>query len=78
MFPGGCLGVDLNRNFPSGWGEGHKTFVVDSSLPWTGVYKGPTRGFWKMILSVVFLKSKFSLVGARDAGASQAHQENPT
>merc|ERR1711934_766080 len=39
---GGCLGVDLNRNFPSGWGEGHKTFVVDSSLPWTGVYKGPT------------------------------------
>ena len=45
FFPGGCLGVDLNRNFPSGWGEGHKTFVVDSALPWTGVYKGPTRGY---------------------------------
>ena len=37
--------ADLNRNFPSGWGEGHKTFVVDSALPWTGVYKGPTRGY---------------------------------
>ena len=50
FLPGGCLGVDLNRNFPSGWGEGHKTFVVDSALPWTGVYKGPTRGDFKIPL----------------------------
>ena len=51
FFPGGCLGVDLNRNFPSGWGEGHKTFVVDSALPWTGVYKGPTREDLKTTLT---------------------------
>ena len=28
IFAGHCLGVDLNRNFPSGWGEGEATAVV--------------------------------------------------
>jgi len=36
---GGCFGVDLNRNFPSGWGMGHKSFIQESALPWTSVYK---------------------------------------
>jgi len=37
---GDCLGVDLNRNFPSGWGKGHNSFVLESSQPWSSVYKG--------------------------------------
>ena len=40
---GKCEGVDLNRNFPSGWGEGYKDFVKDSIKPWTDVYKGVHR-----------------------------------
>ena len=36
---GNCLGVDLNRNFPSGWGRGHKSFIDESELPSTSVYK---------------------------------------
>ena len=40
---GDCLGVDLNRNFPSGWGKGHNSFVLESSQPWSSVYKGSHR-----------------------------------
>ena len=28
IFPGRCVGVDLNRNFPSGWGRGEATLTV--------------------------------------------------
>jgi len=37
---GDCGGVDINRNFPSGWGLGHKDFVKESKQPWTNVFKG--------------------------------------
>lgn len=37
---GDCTGVDLNRNFPIGWGEGHAEFVEESQEPWSNVYKG--------------------------------------
>jgi len=37
---GNCEGVDLNRNFPAGWGLGHKDFKKDSKHPWESVYKG--------------------------------------
>merc|ERR1712025_476816 len=37
---GNCEGVDLNRNFPSGWGLGHETFVKESNDPSMSVYKG--------------------------------------
>ena len=40
---GDCLGVDLNRNFPSGWGKGHPDFVLESTQPWSSVYKGSHR-----------------------------------
>ena len=36
---GNCEGVDLNRNFPAGWGMGHEQFVRDSKDPSTSVYK---------------------------------------
>ena len=32
--------MDLNRNFPSGWGEGHESFVRESNEPWQSIYKG--------------------------------------
>jgi len=36
-----CLGVDLNRNFPGGWGLGYEEFEnVKSKQPWTDVFKG--------------------------------------
>ena len=35
--------MDLNRNFPGGWGEGYKDFVKESIEPWTSVYKGVNR-----------------------------------
>ena len=28
IFAGDCLGVDLNRNFPSGWGRGEATSLL--------------------------------------------------
>ena len=37
---GNCEGVDLNRNFPSGWGLGYSEFVEDSKKPWKSVFKG--------------------------------------
>jgi len=37
---GNCEGIDLNRNFPGGYGLGHPTFEEDSKKPWTSVYKG--------------------------------------
>jgi hypothetical protein len=40
--PEDCLGVDLNRNFPSGWGLGSTKFMEDSSLPCMEMYKGQT------------------------------------
>ena len=30
----------MNRNFPSGWGEGHESFVRESNEPWQSIYKG--------------------------------------
>lgn len=39
---GNCEGVDLNRNFPSGWGLGHETFVKESNDPSMSVYKEPS------------------------------------
>merc|ERR1711974_225829 len=38
---GNCEGVDLNRNFPGGWGVGSKTFLESSGNPWNSDYKGP-------------------------------------
>ena len=38
----------MNRNFPSGWGEGHESFVRESNEPWQSIYKG---SFLKAILS---------------------------
>ena len=43
---GDCIGVDLNRNFPIGFGEGHPEFMVDSKVPWTSVYKGSHRNLF--------------------------------
>ncbi|XP_023328996.1 zinc carboxypeptidase A 1 isoform X2 [Eurytemora carolleeae] len=40
--PDECLGVDLNRNFPSGFGQGYESFEIDSNLICSDVYKGPT------------------------------------
>ena len=37
---GDCVGTDINRNFPSGWGLGHQEFVTDSKKPWESVFKG--------------------------------------
>lgn len=37
---GNCEGVDLNRNFPAGWGIGHEEFEKESKDPSTSVYKG--------------------------------------
>merc|ERR1719334_822831 len=37
---GNCDGVDLNRNFPGGWGQGHSSFIKESTEPSTSVYKG--------------------------------------
>ena len=36
-------GVDLNRNFPGGWGQGHSSFIKESTEPSTSVYKGYKR-----------------------------------
>jgi len=38
--PDDCRGVDLNRNFPSGWGKGNKRFQIESSYPCMEIYKG--------------------------------------
>jgi len=38
---GDCIGVDLNRNFPGGWGLGAPEFVNSSKFPWSNFYKGP-------------------------------------
>jgi len=35
-----CFGVDLNRNFPAGWGLGAQNFVSGSKLVCEDVYKG--------------------------------------
>jgi len=35
-----CRGVDLNRNFPSGWGKGNKRFMKTSHLPCEENYRG--------------------------------------
>jgi len=40
--PEECRGVDLNRNFPSGWGKGTKRFERESTLPCFEIYKGHT------------------------------------
>ena len=40
---GDCEGVDLNRNFPAGWGLGHPDFEKKSSRPWTSQFKGIKR-----------------------------------
>ena len=40
---GNCEGVDLNRNFPSGWGQGFTEFKRESPQPWQSIYKGPHR-----------------------------------
>ena len=37
---GECDGVDLNRNFPSGWGDGSEHFKEDSKYAWDEIYKG--------------------------------------
>jgi len=38
--PDDCSGVDLNRNFPAGWGLGTERFVKESGLPCFEVYRG--------------------------------------
>lgn len=38
--PNDCRGVDLNRNFPTGWGQGNERFQRESSLPCFEFYKG--------------------------------------
>jgi len=38
--PENCNGVDLNRNFPAGWGLGNKMFEASSDKPCKSVYKG--------------------------------------
>jgi len=39
--PQECRGVDLNRNFPAGWGEGSESFARDSGFPCKEMYRGP-------------------------------------
>jgi len=38
---GNCEGIDLNRNFPGGWGIGSDVFLSSSKKPWNSDYKGP-------------------------------------
>ena len=48
---GDCEGVDLNRNFPAGWGLGHPDFEKKSSRPWTSQFKGIERKITMLLLS---------------------------
>ena len=46
----------MNRNFPSGWGEGHESFVRESNEPWQSIYKG---SFYPVILSIIISTRTF-------------------
>ncbi|XP_023329357.1 zinc carboxypeptidase isoform X2 [Eurytemora carolleeae] len=40
VHPDECSGVDLNRNFPGGFGKGNQRFVRESNLPCFEMYRG--------------------------------------